>query len=162
RGPPPPETGHLHAKAVTVHNGFPEPCNAGSGSGDAELREEPLPTTLAEELKAEGRDEGCRGPDERDEPAGHRPRASRPRGRGGRRRAEVQQAAQVRDRLAPHVESFEDPHADVGGERLEALLVQRDLAAAGVHGRNPMSEWGLERFPSVRPRPNRAGGNGDV
>src|SRR3989449_1288439 len=240
RGPPPPETGHLHAKAVTVHNGFPEACNAGSGSGDAELREEPLPTTLAEELKAEGRDEGCRAQDERDEPAGPRLQESVSLGRGGRRvqegsagcerarreqhvehadprkddrrsecegdcdplrmqdlaafvgqgvvdplaalvdalheprglqllemleerrLAEVQQAAQVRDRLAPHVESFEDPHADVGGERLEALLVQRDLAAAGVHGRNPMSEWGLERFPSVRPRPNRAGGNGDV
>src|SRR5439155_14873134 len=70
RGPPPPETGHLHAKAVTVHNGFPEACDAGSESGDAELREEPLPPPLAEEPEAYGRDEGCRGQDERDEPAG--------------------------------------------------------------------------------------------
>src|SRR2546428_239662 len=240
RGPPPAETGHLRAKAVTVHNGFPECCDSRSGSGDAELREEPLPPPPAEELKAEGRDERCRGQNERDEPAGPGLRESVSLGRGRRRieegsagrerarrkqhiehadprehdrggegegdrdplrmqdlaafvdqgvvdplaalvdalheprglqllemleerrLAEVQQAAQVRDRLAPHVEPFEDPHADVGGERLEALLVQRDLAAAGVHGRNPMSEWGLERFPSVRPRPNRAGGNGDV
>src|SRR5207245_10919689 len=85
RGPPPPETGHLRAKAVTVHNGFPEPCKAGSGSGDAELREEPLPPPPAEELKAEGSDAGCRGRGERDEPTGSGLRQCVSLGRGGRR-----------------------------------------------------------------------------
>src|SRR5207244_4839485 len=51
-----------------------------------------------------------------------------------RRLAQAQEVAQVRDRLAPHVESLQDTDADVRGERLEARLVQRDLrAAARVH-----------------------------
>src|SRR3989441_4238732 len=51
------------------------------------------------------------------------------------RLAQAQEVAQIRDRLAPHVESLQDPDADVRGERLEARLVQRDLrAAARVHG----------------------------
>src|SRR5438445_504677 len=52
-----------------------------------------------------------------------------------RRFAQAEEVAQVRDRLAPHVESLQDPDADVRGERLEARLVQRDLrAAARLHG----------------------------
>src|SRR2546428_1119022 len=51
------------------------------------------------------------------------------------RLAQAQEVAQVRDRLAPDVQSLQDPDADVRGERLEARLVQRDLrAAARVHG----------------------------
>src|SRR3989454_5736219 len=51
------------------------------------------------------------------------------------RLAQAEEVAQVRDRFAPHVQSLQDPDADVRGERLEARLVQRDLrAAARVHG----------------------------
>src|SRR2546427_1073614 len=50
------------------------------------------------------------------------------------RLAQTEEITQVRDRLPPHIESLQDPHADVRGERLEALLVQGDLrAAAGIH-----------------------------
>src|SRR5437667_5646173 len=130
RGPPPPETGHLHAKAVTVHNGFPEACDAGSESGDAALREEPLPPPLAEEPEAYGRDEECRRRDERDEPAGLRLRESVSLGRGRRR---IQEGSAGRERAGrkQEVEAAnpreDNRHGEGEGDR-DPLRMQ-DLAA---------------------------------
>src|SRR5437867_4988212 len=87
-----------------------------------------------------------------------------------RRLAQAEEVAQVRDRLAPHVESFQDPDADVRGERLEALLVQRDLrAAARVHSPGIRCRAGLLKdsllfgrgrtfVSQSRPAANRPGG----
>src|SRR5436853_5870262 len=54
-----------------------------------------------------------------------------------RRLAEGQEVAQIGDRLASCVETFQHLDPDVRRKGAEALLVQRDLAAAGVHAREP-------------------------
>src|SRR5438876_10558418 len=54
-----------------------------------------------------------------------------------RRLAQAKQVAQVRDRLASCVETFQHLDSNIRREGAEALLVQRDLAAARVHAQEP-------------------------
>src|SRR5712691_52236 len=53
------------------------------------------------------------------------------------RLAEGQEVTQVGDRLASRVETFQHLDADIRRKGAEARLVQRDLAAAGVHVHKP-------------------------
>src|SRR6266480_11257 len=54
-----------------------------------------------------------------------------------RRLAEAKEVAQIGDRLASRIETFQHLDPDIRREGAEALLVQRDLASAGVHAHEP-------------------------
>src|SRR5438309_3229062 len=54
-----------------------------------------------------------------------------------RRLAQAKEVAQIRDRLASCVETFQHLDPDIRREGAEAFLVQRDLASAGVHAHEP-------------------------
>src|SRR5437016_7581291 len=54
-----------------------------------------------------------------------------------RRLAEGQEVAQIGDRLASCVETFQHVDPDIRRKGAEAFLVQRDLSAAGVHAHEP-------------------------
>src|SRR2546430_3739442 len=54
-----------------------------------------------------------------------------------RRLAQAKEVAQIRDRLASCVETFQHLDPDIRREGAEAFLVQRDLASAGVHAPEP-------------------------
>src|SRR5437870_13904484 len=61
-----------------------------------------------------------------------------------RRLAQAKEVAQIRNRLASCVETFQHLDSDIRREGAEALLVQRDFSAAGIHAHEPWSHGLLD------------------